>query len=77
MLLGMPVAVASSSAARPLGAAPDHRDAAFAVGVGERAQRGRLAGAGDPDDADDPVRAAGGLVDEHLLLAVSGRGSST
>lgn len=37
--------------------------------LGERGKRGRLAGAGDADHADDAVRTGGGLVDEHPLLA--------
>jgi hypothetical protein len=46
----------------------EYRDAAFAVRVGERAQRGGLAGTGDADDADDPGAAARGVEDEVALL---------
>ena len=35
---------------------PQHRHARVAVGVGQDAERGRLAGTGGTDDADDPVR---------------------
>ena len=68
MLLAIPVAEASSSAARPLGR-PQHRHVAVVVGVGEDAQRGGLARAGRACDAHHSVGQHPGLVDEHPLLA--------
>ena len=65
----MPVTAASSSAARPLGAAPITGTPGRLVGLVEDAEGGGLAGAGDADDADDPVGSQGGLADERPLLA--------
>jgi hypothetical protein len=47
----------------------EHGGVDAAVRVDECAQGERLPGAGDPDDADNPVRPTGGLMDEHPLLA--------
>ena len=48
---------------------PDHREPGRLVGLVEDAEGGGLAGAGDADDADDPVGSQGGLADERPLLA--------
>ena len=50
---------ASFSAAMPGGCGAEHRDAGGAEGVGDGAGGGGLACAGEPDDADDAVRAGG------------------
>ena len=71
MRVGMPVAVCEFVGGAAARRRAQHRDVDAAVGVGERAQRQGLAGAGDAGDADDPVRPAGSLVDEHPLLARS------
>ena len=68
MRLRMPVAVFELVGGTAARRRPQNLDVDAAVGVDERAQRQRLPRAGDARDADDPVRAAGGLVDEHPLF---------
>jgi hypothetical protein len=47
----------------------EHRRFALAVGLGQDAQRGRLAGAGGAGDAEDTSWSPGSLVGEHPLVA--------
>jgi hypothetical protein len=64
----MPVWAARLAAAIPEGGGADHDEAVLLVGIGERRQGARFAGAGVADDADDPVRAGGGGAQQRRLL---------
>ena len=69
---GMPVSSWSFSAATPDGAAPMHRDARLREDLGDGVGGGRLAGAGESDDADDAARARRDLAHHRLLLGGEG-----
>jgi hypothetical protein len=53
---------------------PEHGDAPVGVHSGEDAESGRLAGAGDADDAHDPVGSEARRLDESQLLVRQGGG---
>ena len=69
---GMPVSSWSFSAATPDGAAPSTGMPACAKTCGDGVGGGRLAGAGEADDADDPARARRDLAHHRLLLVGEG-----
>jgi len=56
----------------PGGGGTEHGDASGVEGVGDGAGGGRLAAAGEPDDADDPVTARGDGAQHRLLLLGEG-----
>ena len=67
--LGIPVAVCELVGGPAARRRAHHLHAACAIDLVERLESGRLAGAGDADDADDPIAAERRLPHQPLLLA--------